>query len=86
MRKSFPVPKGLRSRSFASRYGKLRKLRKLANRKDGEQKNSKLIPSGEMIPRPDRNVSRHRGTSFGHALILGGILLAGFLVWLASVG
>lgn len=85
MRKSFPVPKGLRSPSFASRYAGLRKLRKLANRAEGEEKASKLIPSGRLVPRPDRNASTHRGTSFGHAVAIGILILLAFLVWMAFV-
>lgn len=86
MRKQFPVPKGLRSRSFASRYSQLRKLRKLANRRDRGQKESNLIPSGERIPLPDRNRSgeHHKGTSFGTAVAIGLVLLAGFFVWLGT--
>ncbi len=84
MRKQFPVPKGLRTPSFASRYAKLRKLRKLANRKDGEQQESKLIPSGVAVPLPDRNEAVKRGQlPLGRAFAVGFLLLLAFFYWLS---
>jgi hypothetical protein len=84
MRKQFPVPKGLRTPSFASRYAKLRTLRKLANRKEGERRVSKLIPSGVAVPRTDRNEAVKRGQlPLGRAFAIGTLLLLAFFFWLS---
>ena len=84
MKKQFPVPKGLRTPSFASRYAKLRQLRNLANRKDGEQRESKLIPWGKAVPRPDRNEPGTRGQlPLGRAFAVGFLLLLAFFYWLS---
>jgi hypothetical protein len=81
MRKQFPVPKGLRTRSFASRYRQLRKLRKMEKRKNGEQKSSNLLVSNDPL---NRVVSKTDGrVPFGAALLVGFLLLIGLFYWLS---